>query len=468
MSERYDAAVIGGGVSGLGAAALLAKAGLRTVLLEQSASHIATAAALRALDPRLVKELKLAKYGLKFSVRDLALTLLRSGGQPIAITRDRHANARSLAALSPADAAAFAQFQHERLALARALRLTWWEGRPAAETVAALKTEQRDLFERLAVTSAACWLAAHFESDTLKAALAFDAASCGFAPSEPGSALALLWSAAQEMCGLQGAVAIPRGGEGAVVQALAEAAKAQGAEIRLGATVSRLRVDGLGVIGLELAAGGEIDASLVLSTLSRARTLETLAPAALSGLGAARRASRPRPVIGAATLVFGLNRMPDLGGTLPLAQRRVVVAEKLETYETALTAARLGHTPSEPVLELILPPSEGTAAQLQSRLQLIVRAWPLPEGFDRGALPATVTAMLERRLPGFAAASCDVLPFEPQTPSVERLLAGATERIGTPVRGLYLCGIEAEPADAVSGRAARHAVRAALAGQGRA
>ena len=463
MSERYDAAVIGGGVSGLGAAALLAKAGLHTVLLEQSASHTASAAALRALDPRLVKELKLAKYGLKFAVRDLALTLLRSGGQPIAIARDRHANARSLAALSPADAAAFADFQHQRLALARALRLTWWEGRPATETVAALKADQRELFERLSVTSAACWLAAHFESDTLKAALACDASSCGFAPSEPGSALALLWSAAQEMCGLQGAVAIPRGGEGTVVQALAEAAKAQGAELRLGATVSRLRVDGLGVLGLELAAGGEIDAPLVLSTLSRAQTLESLAPAALSGLGAARRASRPRPVIGAATLVFGLNRTPDLGGAM--AQRRVVVAEKLETYETALTAARLGHTPSEPVLELILPPSEGTAAQLSSRLQLFVRVWPLPEGFDRGALPATVTAMLERRLPGFAAASCDVLGLEPQAPSVERLLAAATDRIATQVRGLYLCGIGAEPADATSGRAARHAVRAALESQ---
>ena len=461
MSERYDAAVIGGGISGLGAAALLGKSGLRTVLLEQAASHTASGAALRALDPRLVKELKLAKYGLKFALRDLTLTLLRAGGQPIALTRDRHANARSLAALSPADAAAFTEFQRERLALARALRLSWWEGRPASETIASLKAPQRDLVDRLSVTSASCWLASRFESDALKAALAFEAASCGFAPSEPGSALALLWSAAQEMCGLQGAVAIPRGGEGAVVQALAEAATAAGAEIRLGATVSRLRVDGLGILGLELAAGGELDVPLVLSTLSRARTLEGLAPIASLGLGAPRHASRPRPVVGAATLVFGLNRMPDLGG--PLSQRRVVVAEKLEIYEAAFAAARLGRRPAEPVLELILPPAEGTAAQLASRLQLFVRAWPLPAEFDRAALSATVTAMLERHIPGFAAASCDVLALEPQAPSVERLLAGAAERIETQVRGLYLCGGEAEPADATSGRAARLAARAAFA-----
>ncbi len=122
MSGRYDAAVIGGGVSGLAAAALLAKAGLRTVLLEQDATLTGPAgeAALRALDPRLANDLKLAKRGLKFSSREFALAVPRPGGQPALVSRDRHATARSLAALSPADAAAFAAWRHELYALARA------------------------------------------------------------------------------------------------------------------------------------------------------------------------------------------------------------------------------------------------------------------------------------------------------------------------------------------------------------
>ncbi|MEI9888723.1 MAG: NAD(P)-binding protein [Rhizomicrobium sp.] len=195
MSERVDAAVIGGGVAGLAAAALLAKAGLRTLLFEQTASVAGVAAepALRALDPRLVKDLKLARHGLKFTARDLALTFLRAGAQPVSLVRDRHATARSLAALSPADASAFARFHRQRLDLARALRPIWWDGRPGSETRGALGPVQRDLFDRLSVTSAACWLASLFESDALKAALAFDAAAAGFAPSEAGSALALLW-----------------------------------------------------------------------------------------------------------------------------------------------------------------------------------------------------------------------------------------------------------------------------------
>ncbi|MEI9888724.1 MAG: hypothetical protein WDN08_19930 [Rhizomicrobium sp.] len=72
-----------------------------------------------------------------------------------------------------------------------------------------------------------------------------------------------------------------------------------------------------------------------------------------------------------------------------------------------------------------------------------------------------MTAMIARLFPGFAAVSCDVLPPRADTPSVARLLGGAQERTATPVGGLFLCA--AEPADAVSGRAARHAVHAALA-----
>lgn len=468
MSERFDAVIAGGGLGGLAAAALLAKAGLRALLLEQGETLTGPSEepALRALDPRLVKELRLAKHGLKFAQRDLSLTFLRSGGQPLALVRNRHAVARGLAALSPSDAAAFEDFQRERLALARALRHSWWEGAPLAETAARLKPAQRDLLDRLSVTSAASWLAAHFESDALKAALAFDAAAAGFSPSEPGSALALLWSAAQEMCGLQGAVALPRGGAGGVLQALAQSAKASGAVLRTAATASRLVTVGNVVSGLELASGEQIETPLVVSALSRRRTLESLAPTALIGLGAANRLAQAGAETGSVVLAMGLNRLPDFAGAT-LADKRIVIAERLETYETAFAEARLGRMPHEPVLELILPPAETTAEQLASRRLLFVQVWPVPIGasFDRGALVRTVTATIERHVAGFGGgiASCDVLVPRPAAPSMERLLSAAAARVETPIRGLFLCGPGSEPADATCGRAARQAARAAIA-----
>ena len=67
-------------------------------------------------------------------------------------------------------------------------------------------------FARLSLTGADAFLAAHFESESLIAALLFDASAGGFHVSEPGSALALVWRAAQEMAGLEGAASMPAPG----------------------------------------------------------------------------------------------------------------------------------------------------------------------------------------------------------------------------------------------------------------
>ncbi|MBS0469678.1 MAG: NAD(P)/FAD-dependent oxidoreductase [Proteobacteria bacterium] len=469
MTERFDAAVIGSGVGGLAAAALLAKSGLRTVLCERGESVVGSSglAAFRALDPQIVKALRLSRRGLKFAQRDLALSFIRNGGQPLALGRDRHAVARALAGLSQADAAAFVVFRREVFALSKALRPAWWDGASLDETASGLKAAQRKQLSRLAVTSAAAWLSEHFESDALKAALAFDAATRGFAPGEPGSALALLWSSAQEMCGLQGAVAIPRGGQSGVLQALAQAAQKHGVELRSSATVASLAAIGNTVSGLELASGEQIEATAVVSALSRRVTLGSLAPTALIGIAAARALMAETPHVGAASLIMGLNRSPEFGGAASLGDKRIVIAEKLETYEVALSAARLGRMPQEPAIELVLPPAEKSAQQLASRLQLHVRAWPVPlgDGFDRDLLVRAVTTLIERHVPGFGGgvASCDALTLDALTPSIARLSASAEARIATPIRGLFVCGSDAEPADAVSGRAARQAAHAAIA-----
>ena len=457
MSEDYDALVVGGGAEGLVAAALLAKAGLRTLLLERSAvlTDPVAGADLRGLDPVLVKRLRLARHGLGFAVRDLSLTVLHQGGVNAVIGRDRYATARSLAALSQADAKAHAGFRRELFTLARALRPAWWSGAALEDVLVQLKPEQHELFERLRVTSALAWLASHFESDPLRAAVAFTAAECGAAPSEAGSALALVWAAAQEMCGLQGAAAVPQGGVLGLLRALTEAAHASGAEIRTNTAIARLTTAGGAVTGAELLNGERIAAPLILSALGRRDTLLGLLPPGEIGLGATRALNRPAPSLDCATLVFTL--APEFA--VP-RNTRAVIAERPEIYEAALAAARLGTPPREPALELVALPQ--AAGEPGPRL-LSVRAWPSQE---RNDFVPTVTAMIERHMPGFAQAvkSCDVLAPPAGEPfGVERLLAGARARIDTPLRGLFLCGADAEPLNALCGRAARQAADFAIA-----
>jgi phytoene dehydrogenase-like protein len=458
MSERYDAIVVGAGVNGLVAVALLAKAGLRTLLLERLTTLHGDSGEvlLHALDPQVVKLLNLTRHGLRFAVRDISLMAPRPGGPNLTIARDRHVTARSLAALSAADAVAFEPWRRELFTLARALRPCWWKGRPLAEIRAALRPSQRALLDRLSVTSAANWLSGSFESDALKAALAFAAASCGVAPSEPGSALALAFTAAQEMCGRQSAVAQPRGGAAGLCQALADAAQKAGAEIRTTTTVSSLLVAKGAIAGVELVAGESIAAPMVLSTLSRLRTLGEMLPAGEIGLGAAHGLMQGGEAFGCAALAFTLERRPD--AFQPSA--RAVLAERLEIYEAALAAVRTGALPAEPPLELFLPTPETGAAPI-----LTARVWPVAAHADRAALTAQVVRLIERHIPGFSGlvTRSDVLLPSGGPVCVDRLSAASATRIETPVQGLLLCGGEAEPAEAVSGVAARQAATAAIA-----
>jgi phytoene dehydrogenase-like protein len=444
MSEtRYDAIVIGAGVGGLAAAALLAKSGRHTLLVERQPALFGALApaTLSALDPRLAKELKLAKHGLAYAARDLPL-----GAPGLVLSRDRHATARSLAALMPTDAAAYTAWRREMLALARALRPAWWDGRAVAD--APLKPVQRALFERLKVSSAIAHLSSRFESEALRAVLAFAAAECGAVPSEPGSALALLWSAAQEANGAQGAVSLPKGGVLALLRALSDAAQKAGAEVRTAAPVARLLTTTGAVAGVELAAGESLETPLVFSALGRRKTLATLLPPAEIGLGAARALARPQEEIGIAVLIFTLSAPL----TLPAPRdARFLIAERSEAYEAAFAEARAGHNAREPVLELVREEPQ----------RLVVRVWPVAPSYPRGDLVRTVTLMIERHASGFANLVVTADLLEPETTApvpLDRLLASARSRIETPLRGLYLVGPDAEPANAIAGRAARLAV----------
>ncbi|MEJ0042025.1 MAG: hypothetical protein WDM81_07325 [Rhizomicrobium sp.] len=167
------------------------------------------------------------------------------------------------------------------------------------------------------------------------------------------------------MSGLQGAVAIPQGGVVGLLRALSEAAQASGAAIRTGAAVARLTVAGGAVTGVELATGETVAAPLVLSALSRRRTLLDLLPLGEIGLGAARALARPAQAFGAATLVFTLGAGFDTGLA---AGTRMILAERLETYETALAAIRLGTAPPEPVLELVMFPQDTSRTLTVPRL----------------------------------------------------------------------------------------------------
>lgn len=461
-----DAIVIGAGAGGLTAATYLARAGRSVVLLEAEEAPggvcrpvqlengwmaPGSAHLLYALDPQVVKELKLARHGLRFAQRDMALTGLRADGGRLTLTRDVHATARQLAGVSEADAATYVSFQRGLLRHARMLRRLWWEGKTVKADAA---------LHQLAVTGAAAFLNSQFESEAAKALMGFDGTDGGLSIQEPGSALTLIWRLAQEVGGLQGATALPQDGPASLIGALQQAATKAGVELRSHARVTRILADNSKVSGVELASGEIFTAPLVLSSLPRARTLDLLPP----GTAGLAPAPAPTAMVGEARLLIALSGVPDLDGR-PFGTRFVTV-ERLEAVVAAHAAARAGMLPDEPACEfIIIPRPEGGAV-----LSLLARPVPLTGWAAYGPrLTEKMLTFLEPFLPGLRdmVVAHTLIPPKPMSAplrNVAHMLGSPRTHVTTNVPGLYLCGRSAEPVPAVSGRAARFAAALALRG----
>ena len=431
MSERAVAIVIGAGIGGLSAAAYLARGGVHTLLLEAGEGPRACES-LVALDPRMVAELRLPAKGLAFTARDLPLAV--AGETPLTLGRDLHAASAALTRLSDADALAWPLYRRALVAEAHRLQRWWWMA--PEDNIAGMiwGPGARRSFQRLCLSGADAYLGARFETPSLLAALLWDAGAGGFAVSEPGSALALVWRAAQEMVALQGAAALAR--SGTLVAALTRALGM--AQFRTRVQVTRILTRAGGVSGVMLADGSEIEADHVVSTLSRARTLT------LAGL------PHPIPAIAEARIFLRLktNFAPPAG---PPA--RHILAQRPEVHADAHEAARAGRIASNLPMEWVMPAPD----------RITVTARPVPASLNaeqRVRLAAQAVFALSATLPGVAGAVVGLdIHLSPQRATLGDLLTHPQKRLLTPIKGLLLAGEDAEPLPPISGRAGRLAAR---------
>ncbi len=435
MSERAAALVIGAGVAGLSAAAFLARGGRHTLLLEAGKAPREPDEALIALDPRMVAELRLPALGLTFATRDLPLAI--TGDMPLLLGRDLYAASSALAKFSDADALAWPTYRRRLTAEARRLRRWWWTAPDGGAPDAAWSAGAKRGFHRLCFSGADAYLGARFETPSLLAALLWDASAGGFSVSEPGSALALVWRAAQEMAGLQEAAAIAH--PGTLVTSLMRALGM--AQLRTDARVTRILTKAGGVTGVALADGSEIEADHIVSTLSRTETMT------LAGL------PQVPPTIAEARILLRLKPDFALPDTPPA---RHILAARPDMYADAHEAARAGKIAAELPMEWVMLAPDCITVTLR----------PVPASLaadQRVRLAAQAILALSRAIPGLAEAMTGVdIRLRPQRARLADLLAPPPARLITPVKGLLLAGADAEPLPAISGRAGRLAARRIL------
>jgi phytoene dehydrogenase-like protein len=294
-AELYDSIIIGGGHNGLTAAAYLAKAGRRVLVLEKR--HLVGGAAVTEeiypgfkytvysyvvslLPPRIIRELALPKHGLHILPLEGAFTPMENGNY-IASYSDEDDTLDEIRRHSKRDAAIYPVFSNMMYELARAVRpiLTMvppdlvnpgLEGlrtlRAFGSHLKSLGKEQFHWLTKIMTMSAYDFLSEWFETDVLIATQAqIGIIGTFLGPKSPGTAYVLLHYYLGELDGASSTWGSQRGGTGGVSEAIASAARSFGAEIRCNAPVGQVIVKNGQAIGVALENGDEIYGKTIVS-----------------------------------------------------------------------------------------------------------------------------------------------------------------------------------------------------------
>ena len=463
---------------------------------------------LHQLSSRVVSDLDLPRHGLRVSARDIATVALDRAGRHITLSGD-DAGTPSLAAHSRSDVAALAELRGRLDRFARVLQpflattpprlgTPDWSDR---RTLLALgwkirrlgRADMRELL-RIGAMNVADLLEDELETDLLRGALAFDATvGTRLGPRSPGSVLTWLYRLAAEAGaarnGSARGLAIPEGGMGSVADALARAATAAGAELRLDAPVARVRIENDRVSGVVLESGEEIDAGTVVSNADPYRTFIGLLGPEHLDTGFVRRIENLRLRGACAKLNLALDALPSFDG-LDAGElgARLLIAPGIDYLERAFNHVKYGECSEAPAVEITLPSlhDHGLAPEGKHVLSAIVQYAPydLEGGWEaaRDDFADRVLGVIARYAPGIDER---VVARELLTPAdferdfgmtgghwhhgelgfdqlfMLRPVPGAAQ-YATPMAGLYLCGAGAHPGGGITGVAGMNAARQIL------
>jgi phytoene dehydrogenase-like protein len=365
---KYDVIIIGGGHNGLVAACYLAKGGMKTLVLERRETVGGGAELDHATGPfssQIISDLNLRLELITPKVRVLALS---DDGRSLCIYNDDHAaTVKEIEKFSAKDAKVYPEFVETFSRIGRVLAplLSMTPpsiDKPGASEVWQLgkvglafrKLGKKDEYRllRWGPMAVADLVAEWFETELLRATVAARGIQGAFAgPWSAGTSLGLLWQSALDGSAIGPSTTV-KGGIGVLTQALADAAKAAGAEIHTSAEVKR--IEGAKVV---LRDGEELEARAIVSNADpRTTFLKLVDPIDLDPnfLLKMRNYRAPGAV---AKINLTLSGVPEFRGVDDEAKLsgRIHIGPEIDYLERAFDASKYGEFSREPYLDIAIP-----------------------------------------------------------------------------------------------------------------
>src|SRR5438874_5002938 len=386
--KKYDAIIIGGGHNGLVTAAYLARAGKKVLVLERR--HVLGGAAVTEeifpgfkfsvcsyvvslLRPEIIRELDLPRHGLEILPLDGTFTPMPNGDYLWRVN-DHGKTRREIARHSRLDAEAYEEFAKAMLQMCRfvkpILAMT-----PPNPTKIALDDIKKLLFlgkrfrslnyddkynqVQLMTMSAADFLDQWFETDVLKATMCASGIIGTFlGVRSPGTAYVLLHHYMGEIDGAFRSWGFARGGTGAISNAIGDAAREAGAEIRTQAGIAKIIVKQGKAKGVVLSNGDEIYANVISSSVDPRHTFISFIESGHLSNAFLEEVRRYKFRGSSGKVNLALDALPNfkcMPGPGAHLRGAISISPSVEYMEKAYDDAKYGNFSRRPYIDMVIP-----------------------------------------------------------------------------------------------------------------
>jgi phytoene dehydrogenase-like protein len=514
---KLDAIVVGAGHNGLTCACYLARAGLKVKVLERRGvvggaalteqfhpgfRNSVAAYTVSLLQPKVIRELRLAEHGLRIVERPVANFLpLEAGYLMVGGGADTQAQ---VARFSQRDAERLPAYWATVQRVADVLRELVLRCPPnvgggmndllravgAGRLFRGLEMEARRDLLAFFTRSAAELLEGWFESEPIKAVYGFDAVVGNYAsPYHPGTGYVLLHHVFGEVNGKRGAWGHAIGGMGAITQALAAEARRLGVEIQCDAPVRRVSS---GKVWLE--GGEELGARAVVANVNPRLLYLELVDRGELPVDFVARMERYKCGSGTFRMNVALSELPRfscLPDAGPHHGAGIIMAPTLAYMDRAFLDARANGMSERPIVEMVIPSTlDDTLAPKGAHVASLFCQHFAPQAdwaSRKSEAVRRIFDVIESHAPGFRQTVVGHSALSPADLEREfglvggdifhgalsldqlwsaRPLLGYADYRG-PLKGLYLCGSGAHPGGGVTGAPGRNCAREVLRDFGR-